>query len=142
MDVKDTPVTSNAPIIMVVASTLDGPATHTCTKTLAPTDTTPPADVQPRVTLNTGAANAPPPLMEDCKDTLQQMQKTDPFCKCILKWLLNSKAPSHEAETHILEVFSAKMLRTQIRNSWHQSSPNPCISQYLLKLKIGKVTKE
>ena len=27
------------------------------------------------------------------------MQKADLFCKCISKWLLNAKAPSHEADT-------------------------------------------
>ena len=27
------------------------------------------------------------------------MQKTDHFYKCILKWLLNGKAPSHEVDT-------------------------------------------
>ena len=27
------------------------------------------------------------------------MQMTDPFYKCISKWLLNGKAPSYEADT-------------------------------------------
>ena len=99
VDVKDTPVTSNAPINMVVTSTSDGPTTHTHSKTLVPTDTTPPTDVQSMVTLNPGTVSAPPPLMEDHQDTLQVMQKTDPFCKCTSKWLLNGKAPYHEADT-------------------------------------------
>ena len=30
------------------------------------------------------------------------MQKTDPCCKCISKWLLNGKAPSHEVNTFTL----------------------------------------
>ena len=45
---------------MVVTSTPDGPATHTHSKTLAPTDTTPPADVHSMVTSNTGTVNVPP----------------------------------------------------------------------------------
>ena len=32
-------------------------------------------------------------------DTLLQMQRTDPFCKCISKRLLNGKAPHHEFDT-------------------------------------------
>ena len=37
--------------------------------------------------------------MGNSKDTLLQMQRTDPFCKCISKWLLNGKAPYNEAYT-------------------------------------------
>ena len=62
-----------------------------------PTNTTPPTDV--KSTLNTDKVNAPPLLMEDCKDTLWLMQRTDPFCKCISKWLFNGKAPCHEVDT-------------------------------------------
>ena len=32
-------------------------------------------------------------------DVLPQMQRTDPFCKCISKRLLNGKAPHHEFDT-------------------------------------------
>ena len=32
-------------------------------------------------------------------DALLQMQRTDPFCKCISKRLLNGKAPHHEFDT-------------------------------------------
>ena len=62
-----------------------------------PTDTTPPTDV--KTTLNMDKVNAAPPLIEDWKDTLCLMQRTDPFCKCISKWLLIGKAPSHEVDT-------------------------------------------
>ena len=68
--------------------------------------------------------SAPPPLTEDHKDTLQLMQKTDPFCKCISKWLL--KAPSHEADTHIKGLLfkhvmdsNQKFLAVVIPQSWH-----------------------
>ena len=42
VDVKDTPTTPTASIYMLVTSTLDGPVTHTCSKTCNPTDTTQP----------------------------------------------------------------------------------------------------
>ena len=94
VDVKDTPLTSTASINILVTSTPDGPATCTCSKRHNLMDTTPPTDAQP--TSDTDKVNVPPPLMEKYKNTLWQMQKTDPFCKYILKWLLNGKAPSHD----------------------------------------------
>ena len=125
-DVKDTPVTSNTSIIMVVTSTLDGPATDICSKTLTHTDTIPPTDV--KSTLNTDKVTAAPPLKEDCKDTVQCMQKTDIFCKCISKWLLNGKAPSHKFDTfthikcllyqHAMDS-NQKFLALVIPKSWH-----------------------
>ena len=133
---KDTPATYDTSINIVVTSTLDGPTTHTYSKMLTPTDTTPPRDVKP--TSNADKVNAPPPLTEDCKDTLWLMQKTDPFCKCISKWLLNGKAPSHEVDTfshikgllykHVMDS-NRKFLTLVIPKSWH--------SQYLLKLMIN-----
>ena len=39
----------------------------------------------------------PKPLTDDRHKTLLQMQKMDPCCKCISKWLLNGKAPKHKA---------------------------------------------
>ena len=38
----------------------------------------------------------PKPLTEDGLQALLQMQRTDPFCKCISKHLTNWKAPKHE----------------------------------------------
>ena len=118
-------VPSNPSINMVVTSILDGPATHTYSKTLTPTDTTTPTDV--KSTSNTDKVNALPPLTEDHKDTLHLMQRTDPFCKCISKWLLNDKAPSHEVDTsthikgplykHVTDS-SKKFLALFIPNSW------------------------
>ena len=141
VDVKDTPVSSNTSINMVVTSTPDGPATCTHSKTCTPTDTTTPTAV--KSTSNTDNINACPPLKEDCKDTLQPMQKTDPFCKCISKWLLNGKAPSHEVDTFMLiRGLLYKHVMDSMKNSRHSSSPNPGISQYLLKLMINEDTKE
>ena len=57
-----------ASINTLVTSNPDGPATHYHSKTHNLTDTTPPMDVQ--TTSNTDNINVPPPLMEDCKDTL------------------------------------------------------------------------
>ena len=37
------------------------------------------------------------------KDTsIKEMQLTDPFCKCIMKRLLNKTAPEHELKTFII----------------------------------------
>ena len=43
----------------------------------------------------------PKSLSADRLETLLQMQKTDPFCKHISKWLSNGKAPKHEADLFI-----------------------------------------
>ena len=40
----------------------------------------------------------PKPLIKDRLQALQQMQRTDPFCKCISKYLSNGKAPKHEVD--------------------------------------------
>ena len=41
----------------------------------------------------------PKSLTADRLEALLQMQKTDPFCKCISKCLSNGKAPKHEIRT-------------------------------------------
>ena len=41
----------------------------------------------------------PKPLTVDRLEALLHMQKTDPFCKLISKWLLNGKSPQHEFDT-------------------------------------------
>ena len=45
----------------------------------------------------------PESLTANQHEALLQMQKTDPFCKCIFKRSLNGKGPKHEANlfTHI-----------------------------------------
>ena len=110
---------------MLLTSTPDGSATHNYSKTCTSTDSTPPTDAI--TTANTDKVNVPPPLFKDCKDTLQLMQKSDPFCKCIFKWLLNSKALSHEADTfrhikghlykHVMDS-NQKFLAIVIPKSW------------------------
>ena len=43
-------------------------------------------------------STTPKSLTADRLEALRQMQKMDPFCKCILKWLLNGRAPEHKAD--------------------------------------------
>ena len=40
----------------------------------------------------------PKPLTKDRLHALLQMQRMDPFCKCMSKCLLNQKVPKHEAD--------------------------------------------
>ena len=81
---------------MLVTSTPDGPATHICSKTHNPTDTTP-KDTTPTSTNDN--VNTPPTLTADQKDAPKLMQRMDPFCKCISKRLLSGKVLSHEVNT-------------------------------------------
>ena len=88
------PVTSS--VNMLTASSTDGPAFHTrsCTQNTSSTrhpDTAPQISQEPTTTQK--------PLTADHLEALLQMQKTDLFCKCISKGLLNSKAPHHEFDT-------------------------------------------
>ena len=40
---------------------------------------------------------------DNCKDTsIREMQSTDPFCRCIMKRLLNKTAPKHELKTFFI----------------------------------------
>ena len=92
------PVTTS--VNMLRASSTDRPAFHTrrCTQnTLSSTTSTPHPDTAPQISQE--PTTAPKPLTVDCLEALLQMQKTDPFCKCISKWLLNGKAPYHEFDT-------------------------------------------
>ena len=83
-----------------------GPAAHTHSKTKTSMDAMPP-DILSSSQQDTAKLNTPWPLMEDCKESLIQIKKTDPFCKHISKQLLNGKAPHHEADsfTHINGLF-------------------------------------
>ena len=61
------------------------------------TTSTPHPDVSPQISQE--ATSTPKPLTVDRLEALLQMQRTDPFCKCIPKQLLNGKAPQHETDT-------------------------------------------
>ena len=79
---------------MLTASSTDGPAFHTRShiqNTSSSTTSTPHLDTAPQISQEPTTAQKP--LTADCLEALLQMQKTDPFCKCISKRLLSSKAP-------------------------------------------------
>ena len=75
---------------MLTASFNDGPAFHIRSHTQSTSDS--------NSSLTTDTPT-PKSLTADCLDTLLQMQRTDPFCKCISKQLLNGKAPHHKFDT-------------------------------------------
>ena len=98
------PMTRPATVNMLTVTHMDRPAFNTisCTKKNSPdTTSTPHPDVSPKISPE--ATPTPTPLTADRLEALLQMQRTDPFCKCISKCLLNSKAPQHETYifTHI-----------------------------------------
>ena len=111
---------------MLTASPTDGPAFHTksCTQnTSSSTTSTPHPATAPQISQE--HTTAPKPLTVDCLEALLQMQKTD--CKCILRRLLNGKAPHHEFDTfahvkgllykHIMDT-GKKFLALVIPKSW------------------------
>ena len=83
----------------LTASVTDRPAFHTRSCTLKASDTTPMTPVAPRPHPSPDSHPTLKSITEDCQDALLQMQRTDPFCKCISKCLLNGKAPHHESDT-------------------------------------------
>ena len=92
-----TPITTS--INMLTVSFNDGPAFNTRSHTQSTSNPTSalPTDAVPH--LSQDATPTPKSLTADRLDTLLQMQRTDPFCKCISKRLLNSKAPHHNFDT-------------------------------------------
>ena len=113
---------------MLTASSTDGPAIHTRTytqNTFSSTTLTPHPDTAPQISQE--PTTAPKPLT-----ALLQMQKTDPFCKCISKRFLNGKAPHHEFDTftyikgllykHVMDG-GKKFLALVIPKSWKCTVP-------------------
>ena len=113
---------------MLTASSTDGPAFHTRShtqNTSSSTTSTPHPDTAPQISQE--PTTAPKPLTVDHLEALLQMQKTDPFCKCISKRLLNGKAPHHEFDTfthvkgllykHVTDA-GKKFLTLVIPKSW------------------------
>ena len=86
-------------INMLTASVNDGPAFHTRSHTQGTSDATPPVMPQPHISQDSNPT--PKSITDDHQDALLQMQCTDPFCKCISKWLLNGKAPHHKSDTFV-----------------------------------------
>ena len=112
---------------MLTASSSDGPAFHTRSHTQSTSDSTsaPHTDTAPHISQD--PTTTPKPITADCLDTLLQMQRTDPFCKCISRRLLNGKAPHHEFDTftrvkgllykHIMDA-GKKFLTLDIPKLW------------------------
>ena len=112
---------------MLTASSNDGPAFHTRshTQNTPGTTSTPHPDTTPQISQE--PMTTPKPLTAEHLDALLQMQRTDPFCKCISRRLLNGKAPHHEFDTftpvkgllykHIMDACK-KFLALVITKSW------------------------
>ena len=92
---------------MFTVTHTNGPAFNTRSQTKqdsTATTLTPHPDITPDVSPDTNPT--PRSLTADRLEALLQMQKTDPFFKCISKHLLNRKALHHKTDifTHIKEL--------------------------------------
>ena len=111
---------------MVTATNYDGPAFNTRSRTAQCSiteDLTPQPEantVTPDITTVKDTSDAmPKPLTEDRLHAVLQMQRTDPFCKCISKCLTNGKAPKHGAGLFLhIKGLLYNMSQTQTRSSW------------------------
>ena len=118
---------TNTSINMPTASFSDEPAFHTrsCTQSTSDSTSAPHTDATPHTSQD--PTTTPKPTTADCLDALLQMQRTDPFCKCISRKLLNGKAPHHGFDTfthvrgllykHITDA-GKKFLALVIPKSW------------------------
>ena len=116
---------------MLTAFFSDGPAFHTRSHTQSTLDSTsaPHTDAAPHISPDPTTTTKP--ITADHLDTLLQMQRTDPFCKCISRGLLNGKAPHHEFDTfthvkgllykHLMDA-GKKFLAQVIPKSWKYTS--------------------
>ena len=86
-------------ITMLTASFSDGQAFNTRSHSQSTLDSNSAfhTDTTPHISLD--ATITPKPITADCLDALLQMQRTDPFYKCISRRLLNGKAPHHKFDT-------------------------------------------
>ena len=81
---------------MLTVSHTDGPTFNTRSHTQNASPSNMPT---PHPDISQESTTTPKPLTADRLDALLQMQRTDPFCKCISKHLLNGKPPHHEFDT-------------------------------------------
>ena len=128
---------------MLTASHADRPTFNTRrhTQNTSPSTTSAPhPDISPTISQET--TPTPKPLTMDRLEALIQMQRTDPFCKCISKWLLNSKAPQHEFDTftHLKGLFNSTS-QTLVNNSLPWLSQNLGSTQSWWKSMTNWVTK-
>ena len=120
------PITTS--VTMLTAAPTDGPAFHTRSytqNTSSSTTSTPHPDTAHQISQDpTAAAKS---LTVDHSKAFLQMPKTDPFCKCISRRLLNGKAPHHKFDTfvhvnrllykHVMDA-GKKFLTLVIPKSW------------------------
>ena len=91
------PISTSASVNMLTASSTERPAFHMRSHTQHTSSSafsTPDPDASHQISQE--STTTPKPLTADHSDAILQMQRTDPFCKCIFKRLLDSKAPHHE----------------------------------------------
>ena len=90
---------TSTPINMLTAPLGEGPAFHTRSCTQSTSDSTSALHTDTAPHISQDATTTPKPIKADHLGALLQMQRTDPFCKCISGRLLNGKAPHHEFDT-------------------------------------------
>ena len=113
---------------MMTVTHTDGPASNpkSCTRKDSPGTTfTPHPDVTPNISPDTNQTHKY--LMVDRLEALLQMQRIDPFCKCVSKHLFNRKAPQHKRDIftqvkgllykHVIDS-GQKFLALVIPKSW------------------------
>ena len=105
------------PVNMLTVTQADGPAFHTRSKTKQETTLQHPSTSSVTPDMSKDPSPTPKSLTADRLDTLLQMQKTDPFCKCISKRLLNGKAPKHETNVF---TYSKGLLYKHVTESGKQ----------------------
>ena len=95
-----TPTTTS--VNMLTASPNDGPAFHTRshTQNTSSSTSTPHPDTAPKISQE--PTTTPQPLTAEHLDALLQMQRSNPFCKCISRGLQNVKAPHHEFDISLM----------------------------------------
>ena len=122
-------------VIMLTASSTDGPAfiTRSHTQNTSSTTSTPHPDTTPQISQE--PTTTPKPPTAECLEALLQMQKTDPFCKHISRRLLNGKAPHYEFDsfTHVKGLLYKHIMDTG-KKFLLWSFPNPGNTQYSWKL--------
>ena len=114
-------------INMLTASLNDRPAFHTRSHTQSTLDSTSALHTDTAPHISQDATTTPKSLTADHLDALLQMQRTDPFWKCISKRLLYGKALHHEFDTfthvkgllykHVMDA-GKKFLALVIPKSW------------------------
>ena len=128
---------------MLTTSSTDGPAFHTRShtqNTSSSTTSTPDLDTAPQISQE--PTTTPKPLTADCLEALLQMQKTDPFCKCISKRLLNDKAPTMNLIPLLMSKDSyTNMSQMLVKSPLLWSFLNLGNIQYSWKLTTNWVTK-